>query len=122
MSGKILIDYDEGERKAHENLQAAKIVGLYNDDFYRGFCACLRGFGEVKTEAHLQERARALAAIRNNRRGVFIPGMDLPRTCGECPFFNGGDCFICCHPPCKPDRRAAWCPLSEIEFTLKGEV
>lgn len=58
----ILIDYDEGVRKAHENLQAAKIVGLYNDDFYRGFCACLRGFGEVEVEAHLQERADRLKA------------------------------------------------------------
>ena len=45
--------------------------------------------------------------------GVLIEGMTLPRTCGECPFFNGGDCFVCCHPPCKKNRRAAWCPLKE---------
>ena len=48
MSGKILIDYDEGERKAHEQLQHAKIAGLYNRDFYRGFCACLQGFGQAR--------------------------------------------------------------------------
>ena len=118
-----LIDYADGERKAHGNLQAAKIVGLYNDDFYRGFCACLRGFGEARTAAELEAAAKEPVVDLPEpvqRRGVFIAGMDVPRTCGECPFFNGGDCFVCCHPPCKRDTRANWCPLSEIAFTIKG--
>lgn len=44
----VLVDYDDGVNKAHANLQAAKAVGLYNEDFYRGFCACLQGFGQAK--------------------------------------------------------------------------
>ena len=59
---KTLIDYDEGVRLAHERLQVAKIRGEYNQDFYRGFCCCMRGFGEAKVEAVLQERADRLKA------------------------------------------------------------
>ena len=45
---EVLVDYDDGVNKAHANLQAAKAVGLYNEDFYRGFCACLQGFGRAR--------------------------------------------------------------------------
>ena len=57
---KTLIDYDEGVRLAHERLQVAKIRGEYNQDFYRGFCCCMRGFGESKVAVVLQERFEAL--------------------------------------------------------------
>lgn len=42
-----LFDYDDGCMKAHQQLRAAKAVGLYSEDFYRGFCACMKGFGEA---------------------------------------------------------------------------
>lgn len=45
---EVLVDYDDGVNKAHANLRAAKAAGLYNADFYRGFCACLQGFGQAR--------------------------------------------------------------------------
>lgn len=45
---RVLVDYDDGVRKAHEELQHAKVAGEFNEDFYRGFCACMRGFGRAR--------------------------------------------------------------------------
>lgn len=37
---------------------------------------------------------------------------EIPATCGACEYFNGGDCFICCHPPVREDQVPHWwCPL-----------
>ena len=52
-----------------------------------------------------------LAELRTLQRKLETLPAGIPKTCGECEQYNGGDCFICCHPPCKADEGPpGWCP------------
>ena len=52
-------------------------------------------------------------------KGVFIQGMEMPRSCGVCPLFDDDFNDHCMAARCiipfdaeKPD----WCPLQEVEL------
>lgn len=54
-------------------------------------------------------------------KGVFIPGMEMPKVCKQCPL----DCYDymlmgeCCNYKRKKlvgNERPSWCPLQEVEL------
>ena len=48
--------------------------------------------------------------------GIYIPCMEMPQYCGDCPFEFSGDCLLSRDviPTFEPVTRAADCPLTPV--------
>ena len=48
---------------------------------------------------------------------VLVKGMKMPKSCGECFFYNGGGCFVTMRIVLlkRDEDKPKWCPLEEVE-------
>lgn len=51
--------------------------------------------------------------------GIYIPDMELPKSCSDCRFCAGKWCYVIPEyewqiDSCRPDRRPDWCPLIPV--------
>lgn len=48
---------------------------------------------------------------------VLVKGMQMPKSCGECFFYNDGGCFVTMYIVLlkRNEDKPEWCPLVEVE-------
>ena len=48
---------------------------------------------------------------------ILIKGMDMPKSCGECFFYDNGGCFVTVYIVLRKrgKDKPEWCPLVEVE-------
>ena len=54
---------------------------------------------------------------------VLVKGMDMPKSCGECFFYNDGGCVVTMYIVLlkRDEDKPKWCPLEEVEDEDKCE-
>ena len=56
------------------------------------------------------------------KMSVLVKGMKMPKSCGECFFYDGGGCFVTMNIVLlkRDEDKPEWCPLVELPELLKG--